>query len=442
MRSSRTSLTLAAVLSPILAAPAPSSAAEAVAEWAWDRTGTCLTALSGDSGDWADGSRCLGDRLGGLLVDEAARFMTERGRGVFGGHFSLVHRMSWSPLGQGLAGELDAVIPLAFHGGVQPGADAEALHGSAFFLQQGMTRWTDGHGLRRHDVRLGTAFRFALPHFAGADVVGATALVQENVERGHQRFVVGTDYAGRGGHASLQHYIPTTDWRAGRSGYEERASGGTELSVRFDLTTTLALDTAMGRWERDGSGRSAIDGRIGLGWKPHPYFRLDARTGLGSGAEAGSFMLSLNVPFGGPGKRSKWEGLGTFAVAGAATAGDLWRPVENVGRIRTIERAAPADEVQADGVTVRFLQPSAETGGTVDVEVALSAPATADVRLSVRLAPGSGDNPAVAGVDYVDEPATVTIRQGAISGRVTFRLLDNPELATDRALTVTVTHTV
>ena len=46
--------------------------------------------------------------------------------------------------------------------------EAEALHGSAFFLQQGVTRWTDAHGFRRHDVRLGTAFRFALPHFAGA----------------------------------------------------------------------------------------------------------------------------------------------------------------------------------------------------------------------------------------------------------------------------------
>ena len=60
-----------------------------------------------------------------------------------------------------------------------------------------------------------------------------------------------------------------------------------------------------------------------------------------------------------------------------------------------------------DGVTVRFLQPSTPTGGTVEVEVALSAPATTDVRLSVRLAPGSGDDPAVAGVDYVDEPALV-----------------------------------
>ena len=446
MNSTRTSprllpLALAAVLTtaPASAVSAPTSAAETFAHWAFDRTGTCMGALSGDSADWDGGARCLGDRLGGLLVEEAARLLTEQGRETFGEHFSLVHRMTWSPLGQGLAGELDAVIPLGFRGGVPSGADAQALHGSAFFLQQGVTRWTDAHGFRRHDVRLGTAFRFALPHFAAADVLGATALVQENVERGHQRLVLGTDYAGRWGHASLQHYVPTTEWRAGRAGHEERAAAGTELSLRFDLTTTLSLDTAMGRWERDDAGRSTLDGRFGLGWTPHPYLRFDAGTGLGPGADGGAFRLSLNVPFGGPRQRTRWEGLGTFALADTATAGDLWRPVENVGRIRTIERVAPQDTTM-DGVTVRFLQPSAPTGGTAEVEVALSAPAAEDVRLTVRLAPGSGDSPAVAGVDYVDEPALVTIPRGATTGRATFRLLANPALATDRTLTVTVSR--
>ena len=89
-------------------------------------------------------------------------------------------------------------------------------------------------------------------------------------------------------------------------------------------------------------------------------------------------------------------------------------------------------------MTVRFLQSSAATGGTVEVEVALSAPASEEVRLSVRLAPGSGDNPAVAGVDYVDELAIVTIARGATTGRATFQLLANPALASDRTLSVTV----
>ncbi len=331
------------------------NAAETVTQRALGLTGTCLTKLSGD---WGDGSRCLSDRLGGVLMDEAAHYMTEQGQRVFGEHFRLVHRMSWSPLGQGLAGELDAVIPLSFRAGVQPGAESEALQGSAFFLQQGMTRWTDEHGFKRNDVRLGTAYRLALPHFAGANVVGATALVQKNLERGHQRFVLGTDYAGRWGHVALQHYVPTTEWRPGRSGYEDRAVGGTEVSLRLGLTTTLSLDTAMGRWERDDTGRSTVDGRLGLGWKPHQYLRLDARTGLGPGADDDSFTLSLNVPFGGQRKRPKWEGLGAFALAGGATADDLLRPVENVGRIRTIERAVQADEAQADSSVMTALSSS------------------------------------------------------------------------------------
>ena len=195
----------------------------------------------------------------------------------------------------------------------------------------------------------------------------------------------------------------------------------------------------MGRWERDDAGRSVLDGRLGLGWKPHPYLHLDAGTGLGPGAGGGSFLLSWNVPIGGARERKPaWEGLGTFAMAGDdTTAADLWRPVENVGRIRTIERVA-RQGAEVDGVAVRFLQPSAPTGGTVEVELALSAPAPEDLRLSVRLAPGSGDSPAVAGVDYVDEPALVTIRQGDTSGRATFQLLDNPDLDTDRTLSVTV----
>ena len=438
MRHSRMTLALVAVLSPVLAVPASSqAAADTPAEWVFDRAGSCMTSLSGgDTADWDAGSRCVGDRLGGLLVDAAARLVTEQGRRVFGERFSFAHRMSWSPLGQGLAGELDAVVPLAYRGGARSGADdAPALPGSALFLQQGLTRWTDEHGLRRNDVRLGTAWRFA----AGANVYGATALVQESLERGHQRFVLGTDYAGRWGRASLQHYVPMTEWRAGRSGYEERAVGGTEVSLRLDLTTTVSLDTAMGRWERDDTGRSVVDGRLGLGWRPHPHLRMDARTGLGSGASGESYTLSLDVPLGGPRKRPKWEGFGAFAMARTATAADLWRPVQNEGRIRTIERVAP-QSAEADDVTVRFLQTSAATGGTVEVEVSLSSAASADVRLSVSLAPGSGDNPAVAGVDYEDESVVVTIAQGATSARASFQLLTNPALATDRTLSVTVTR--
>ena len=415
----------------------PSFAIETVSEWAWDRTATCLTPVAEDV---AGGARCVGNHImGRFLFDEAVQFMSEQGKVTFGENFRFVHRMSWAPFGSGLAGELDMVVPLAAVGAARVDADVDALHGSAFFLQQGVTRWTDKHGARRNDLRLGTAFRFTLPHFAGEDVFGASTLVQQNVERGHQRLVIGTDYAGRWGGAALHHYIPTTDWRPGRSGYEERAVGGTEFSLRFDLTSTVTLDSALGRWERGDAGRSSVDGRIGLGWRPHPYLRFDASTGLGPQADSGAFRLSLNFPFGGPRKTPKWEGLGAFGLADARRDADMWRPVENVGRIRTIERTAQ-DSAQEGDVSVRFIQSSASSGDEIEVEVSLSAPASQDVRLTVRLAPGSGDNPAVPGEDYVDEPAVVTIREGATSERVTFRLLNNPDMNTERTLSVDVTR--
>ena len=414
----------------------PSFAIGTVSEWAWDRTATCLTPSAGDV---AGGARCVGNRMGSFLFDEAVQFMSEQGRVTFGENFRFVHRMSWSPFGSGLAGDLDMVVPLAAVGGARVDADMDALHGSAFFLQQGVTRWTDKHGARRNDLRLGTAFRFTLPRFAGEDVLGASALVQQNAERGHQRLVIGTDYAGRWGGAALHHYIPTTDWRSGRSGHEERAIGGTEFSLRFDLTSTVTLDSALGRWERDDAGRSAVDGRVGLGWRPHPYLRFDASTGFGHQADSGMFKLSFNIPFGGSSKTPKWEGLGAFGVNDTRRDADMWRPVENVGRIRTIERIAQGS-VQAGDVSVRFIQSSAPSGGEIEVEVSLSSPASEDVRLIVSLAPGSGDNPAVPGEDYVDEPETVTIQEGATSERVKFQLLDNPGLNTERTLSVNVTR--
>ena len=434
-------LVLAAILSPALTGP--SHAAENVAEGAWEAWELSATCLDSGATDLTGGARCIGDRMAGALIADTARVMFEQGREAFGENFRLVHQMTWSPFGSGLAGELDMVIPLAATGAAHETADSDVLHGSALFLQHGVTRWTDKHGLRHNDLRLGTAFRFTLPSFVDEDVfvVGVSALVQENVERGHQRVVFGTDYVGRWGKAALHHYMPTTSWRSGRSGYEERAIGGTELSLRFDATSTLSFDTSLGRWERDASGRSTVDGRLGIGWRPHPYLRLDAGTGIGPDADSGSFLVSVNVPFGGPRVNPRWEGLGTFGMVEGQNGTDMWRPVENVGRIRTVERRAAQDDTQMGGVSARFLQSSAPSGDEVEVEVSLSAPAAEDVRVSVKLVPGGGDNPAVPGVDYVDEPVIVTIPEGDTSRRVAFQLLENPDLDTDRTLDVEAAYT-
>ena len=150
-------------------------------------------------------------------------------------------------------------------------------------------------------------------------------------------------------------------------------------------------------------------------------------------------MLLLNVPFGGSMQRPRWEGLGTPGTSDSSR--DIWRPVENLGAIQTVQRVGLQDatEIQAGSLQVeaRFLQTSAETGDTVDVEVSLSETAHESVRLTVRLVPG-GTNPAVPGVDYIDEPVSTTIIEGETTAQVSFQLLENPDLQSERTLSVTV----
>ena len=429
-RAARLGPALAAASALALGGAAAQAAdADSIPPWVWEGATGCGETFEGG---FSVGARCLADRLGSVVTDEAAHLVGEQGRAFFGENFRFVHRLSWSPFGEGVAGNLDAVVPLNF----AAGRSAEGVQKSALFLQQGLTRWRDGEGFRRNDARYGAAYRFALSDEPGADVLGFSTLLQENLERGHQRLATGLDYAGRWGSGWLQHFTPMTDWLPGRPGYEERPLGGTELGLRLDVTTTVSADAALARWEDDGAGRESLESRFGLGWRPHPWLGL--RTGWASGlsGESVTARLGVNVPLGvAPKAAPQWEGLGALGVA-ADTPADMWRPVENVERLRTIERVAPG---QVDGVSVRFLQSSAPTGAEILVEVSLSAPASGDVRLSVRLAPGSGDNPAVAGEDFVaDEPVEVTIARGETSGTATIPLLYNASLRTLRSLAVEV----
>ena len=116
------------------------------------------------------------------------------------------------------------------------------------------------------------------------------------------------------------------------------------------------------------------------------------------------------------------------------------------GRIATVERAVAGAGPDADagagpdGVSVVFLQDAAGTGGRVGVRVSVPEPPDADLRLSVRLVPGDGPDPAVPGEDFADEPHEVTIARGRTSADVWIRLLHNPDLRTDRSLSVEVTR--
>lgn len=379
------------------------------------------------------GVDCLSGEFGGFLVGAAARLAESEGRAVLGENFRVVHRLSWSPFGEGLSGNLDAVIPLGFLSG---GEDAAAGAGRAVFLQQGVTRWRDKEGFRRNDARLGAGYRFALSDAPGADVLGVQAVVQENLERGHRRLVAGFDYMGRWGSGSLQHYVPASGWLPGRAGYEERPVGGTRLGLRFDATTTVSVDLSFARWDGAGPGRPADDGRVAVGWRPHPWLSFETGVaGVGSAAESGAFRALLRVPLGGGGdKLPRWNGLG---VAGGSNASvDLWRPIENVERLETVERAVAPARPRLEEILARFLQDSASTGGVVDVEISIPAALDRDLALELRLGPGDGDNPAVAGEDFVDEPVAATIPRGETSARVSIRLLHNAGMRAERSLSV------
>ena len=80
-------------------------------------------------------------------------------------------------------------------------------------------------------------------------------------------------------------------------------------------------------------------------------------------------------------------------AAGGAAPGDsdLWRPVDGDGRIRTAARGSVSALVS--GAEVRFLQDTVDSGGAIRLEVLLSSPAPEDIRVEVRLVPGSAITP-------------------------------------------------
>lgn len=205
---------------------------------------------------------------------------------------------------------------------------------------------------------------------------------------------------------------------------DEKAITGGDFNMRLNFTDALTAAASLGRWEAaDGSG----------GWRPHPW--IDLRTEWRGGS--GAIRVGVAVPLGRAGKAPPWRGLGVAAAA--ARAPDPFRPVENVQRIQVATRERTADPARAaDRPRVRFLQDAARTGAEVALEVALSAPAPRDLRLTIRLVPGRGPNPAAPGEDYRDEPIPIAVPRGAASARTTVRLLTNATMENARSLGATV----
>ena len=206
------------------------------------------------------------------------------------------------------------------------------------------------------------------------------------------------------------------------------------------MTTTVRADVTGYRWQSEGvSDEWNLGTRLGLDWGPHPWLTLNAvYDGAVDGQASMSALARLTVPLGGAPKRlPRWEGLGVVVDGGPAPHdSDLWRPVDDIGQIRVATRAKVSALVES--AEIRFMQGSVGSGDAVRLEIVLSAAAPEDIQVEVRLVPGSGDNPAVPGEDFVDQPVELTIGQGATTGNVTIQLLRNDNMQENRSLGATV----
>ena len=384
----------------------------------------------------SQGASCLFGQGLNYLLDEGAQRVREYGVQAFGPHFQVVANPAVSAVTDGirLSGELDVVIPFA-------GGQSLAMEGSsasALFLQQGMTRWWDHDGQLHNDFRYGLVYRFRTADRPDADILGVSLLQQHNTEAQHEVLVSGIDYSGRWGNGSFRYFSPTTGWRTNRLGREERALKGAEFETRFDLTSTLRMNATGYRWEaEDGSGRWRDGVRLGFGLRPHPWLNLGAEYDHASASEGGlSVHVGFRIPLGALSRPSRWQGLGVAEGSAGSGESQLWRPVEGTGRIRVASRTNVTDITSE--VEIRFLQDDASSGDTVQLEVVLSAVAQQDTWLEVRLVPGSGNNPAVPGEDFVDQPVEMMIPQGEISATVSIQLLQNDGQQENRSLSATV----
>ena len=306
----------------------------------------CVGALQNTGNELTAVSDCAVEQVFSTLADAALQFVEAHGKSQFGEHFHIDRRLGLTASSGTLSADLDVVVPLTALSSVEDDAATRS-----FFMQNGVTRWRDEHGFQRSDVRLGFVHRYALFEQPGDGVLGTSMFVQENLERGHARVVTGLEYLDRWGQGSISYYMPVTDWRPGRYGYEERALEGVELGYGTDLTNTINLSAGAGRWQsKDGADTWVDQGRLDIGWQPHPWFELRGGwDGVGTGDDSMAVHASVTVPLGVDWSDVRWEGLGRRDPSSAEpAAGTMWRSADHVGEIEVAERKDPEldDEVK------------------------------------------------------------------------------------------------
>ena len=320
--------------------PAQAEEAQGVSEdWGISMLGieNCVGALQNTGNELTSVSDCAVDQVFSYLADSALQFVEAHGKAQFGEYFHIDRRLGLTASSGTLSADLDVVLPLTALSSVE--ADSVTR---SFFVQNGVTRWRDAHGFQRSDVRLGLVHRYALHEEPGDGVLGTSMFVQENLERGHTRVVTGLEYLDRWGQGSLSYYMPVTDWVPGRHGWEERALEGVELGYGTDLTNTVSFSAGAGRWQsRDGTDAWVDQGRLDVGWQPHPWFQLRGGwDGIGTGDDSMAVHASVSVPLGVDWSDVRWEGLGRRDPSSATgpDAGTMWRSADHVGEIEVAER--------------------------------------------------------------------------------------------------------
>lgn len=450
----------AAALGLVLGAAPPGAWAASPASGEYSRASSLAAGLVSECGGYLkSGARstanCLESaalrRFSSAALPFALNWVEDSGQRLFGERFSLRNGLQFE-FGEGIRGDVDMVLPLAGNqGSAISGIAGSSAFGRALFVQQGASIYTDEDGVRRHDMRFGLVGRS--PAWRGhKGIVGLSLFQQYNLERGHSRSVMGVDWTGPKAAAAFNYYLPTTGWLASKQlGYEEIALEGMEFSGRFRLPHSLELESSVGRWRVPGSRSHSRTARAGLAWQYNRWIRLNSQwnqSGIGDGRQSGwSAGLHIRIPLGGRAEAprrlrdiTRYKGRLVKDRGGReAGAEEMWRPVQQEGRIAVVAREI-ADAHTGDGQAMAaFVGNRIGSGQKLQARVFLAEPAPADRHYELRLTPGGGETPAVEGEDFNGEPVLVRIPKGSSEKIVSIQLLMNYSLKKPRSLSLSIT---